>query len=196
MSVLRCLGSGPEVASLGNVLFSEGVPWPSQGRGCSGLWVSPPARFTLPGAHGDSSGGLPGNYSNFLAPSHWVGRQVPLMNWLQGTWIGEEVNGQQVRLLLWSSSDCFYSTETRPAPSLPALHVLYFLSISVRQERTKLARLNSVFNIIMTAVKAVNITQNQREKRRTSPEKCGEKGPTLHFFLPSQEVTATHSFLP
>ena len=35
-----------------------------------GSEVSPPARFTLPGAHGDSSGGLPGNYSNFLAPSH------------------------------------------------------------------------------------------------------------------------------
>ena len=73
-----------------------------------GSEVSPPARFTLPGAHGDSSGGLPGNYSNFLAPSHWVGRQVHLMNWLQGTWIGEEVNGQQVRLLLCSSSDWLF----------------------------------------------------------------------------------------
>ena len=29
-----------------------------------------PMRLTLPGVPGDSSGGLPGNYSNFLAPSH------------------------------------------------------------------------------------------------------------------------------
>ena len=37
----------------------------------------------------------------------------------------------------------------------------------------------SVFNTIMTAVKTVNITQNQRERRRTSLGQCGERRPTL-----------------
>ena len=50
----------------------------------------------------------------------------------------------------------------------------------------------SVFNIIMTAVETVNITQNQREERRTSLGQCGERRPTLHFFLPSQGVIGTH----
>ena len=51
---------------------------------------------------------------------------------------------------------------------------------------------DSVFNIIMTAVETVNITQNQREERRTSLGQCGERRLTLHFFLPSQGVIGTH----
>ena len=103
MSALRCLGPGAEVASLGNVLFSEGVPWPSQGSVLQ--WAeSFPLPFTFPGVPGHSSGGLPSNYSNFPAHSGWIGRWVDLVNWLQGTWIRQGVNGQQVRLLLCSPS--------------------------------------------------------------------------------------------
>ena len=40
----------------------------------------------------------------------------------------------------------------------------------------------SVFNIIMTPVKTINITQNQREKRRTSLGQCGERRPTLPLY--------------
>ena len=48
----------------------------------------------------------------------------------------------------------------------------------------------------MTAVKTVNITQNQREKMRTSMGQRGGRRPALHLFLPSQEIIGTHSFLP
>ena len=37
----------------------------------------------------------------------------------------------------------------------------------------------SVFNLIMTPVKTINMTQNQREERRTSLGQCGERRPTL-----------------
>ena len=92
------------------------------------------------------------------------------------------------------------TVSTQQKPDLPLVFLpctcCIFSAFQWDKKGPRLPKLNSVFNIIMTAVKAVNITQNQREKRRTSPEKCGERGPTLHFFLPSQEVTATHSFLP
>ena len=122
MSALRCLGSGAEVASLGNVLFSEGVPWPSQGSLLP--WAeSFPLLFTFPGVPGHSSGGLPSNYSNFPAHSGWIGRRVDLVNWLQGTWIRQGVNGQQVRLLLWSPSgqpSLLSRDQTCPSSSSPA----------------------------------------------------------------------------
>ena len=89
---------------------------------------------------------------------------------------------------------------TQEKPDLPLVFLpcicCIFSAFQWDKKGPSLQELNSVFNIIMTAIKAVNITQNQREKRRTSLEKCGERAPTLHFFLPSQEVTATHSFLP
>ena len=52
----------------------------------------------------------------------------------------------------------------------------------------------SVFNIIVTAVKTVNITWNQREKRRTSLGQVWGRRPTRHFYLPSQELIGTHLF--
>ena len=47
---------------------------------------------------------LPGNHSNFPSHSGRVGRQVHLVNWFQGTGVGQKVNRQQVRLLLCSPS--------------------------------------------------------------------------------------------
>ena len=80
MSVLRCLELG--WASLVTVLFSE---WGSTAlpevSAEVGLAVFPRARFTFPRGPGDSSGGLLGNYSNFLASTfRLVGRQVHLVN--------------------------------------------------------------------------------------------------------------------
>ena len=84
MSELRRRGPELRWASLGNVLFSEGVPWPSQG-----AVLQQALSLSLPGSpslgHGGPSGGLPGNHSNFPAPSGWVGRQVHPVNWLQGS---------------------------------------------------------------------------------------------------------------
>ena len=81
------------------VLFSE---WGSMALpGVSavvGLLVFSSARFTFPGAPRDFSGGITSNYSNIPAHSGWVGRQVHLVNWFQGTGIDrQKVNGQQVR---------------------------------------------------------------------------------------------------
>ena len=41
-----------------------------------GALVLIPARFTFPGAHGESSGGLPGNNSNLPARAWCIGKQV------------------------------------------------------------------------------------------------------------------------
>ena len=49
-----------------------------------------------------------------------------------------------------------------------------------------------VFSVIVTAVKAVNITQNQSE--RGGP--LWDRRLTLGFFLPSQEVTEIRLLLP
>jgi len=98
-----------------------------------------PTRFTLPLKTPQVS--LPGNYSNSAAGSLLEGRQVHLVSWLQGTWIRQKANGQQVRLLLWSPSSWRPSSaETRPPPRLPALHLECFLNTSVGQERTEPAR--------------------------------------------------------
>ena len=99
-SVLRCLDSGAGQASLGTVLSSEWASLALSGVSVAvGLLVCPPPG-SPPWAPGDPSGGLPGNHSNFPAHSGWVGRQVHLVNWFQGTGVGQKVNRQQVRLLL------------------------------------------------------------------------------------------------
>ena len=104
-SAFRCLGSGAGVGFSGNhALLWVGFPGPPRGQCCGRAPSLSPARFTFPGAPGDTSGGPPCNHSNFPAHSGWVGRQVHLVNWFQGTGIRHKVNGQQVRLLLWSPS--------------------------------------------------------------------------------------------
>ena len=56
--------------SLGNVPSSEWGSMALPGFSAAiGLSVFPPARLTCPEAHGDSSGGLLGNYSSFSAHS-------------------------------------------------------------------------------------------------------------------------------
>ena len=131
-------GLGLRWASLGNrALLWVGFHGPPRGQ-CYGRALS---LFSLLGspswAPEDSSGGLPGNYCNFPAHSGWVGRQVHLVNWFQGTVIGHKVNGQQVRLLLWPPSSRLSSEENRAAPHLSA-QLSCFLSTSVGQERQSL----------------------------------------------------------
>ena len=60
-----------------------------------------------------------------------------------------------------------------PAPGMFSQHLS-----GTRKDRA-CQNQGNVFDIIMTAVKTVNTTQNQRERRRTSLGQCGERRPTL-----------------
>ena len=124
---------------------------------------------------------LPGNYSNFPAWAWREGRQVHLVNWLQGTRIRQKAKGQQVRLLLWShSSRPSLLSRDQTCPSSPSpVSGVFSQHLSGTRKDQACQNQGSVFNIIMTAVKTVNITQTQREKKRTSLGQCGERRPTL-----------------
>ena len=89
---------------------------------------------------------------------------------MQGTRIRQKAKGQQVRLLLWSPSSrpsLLSRDQTCPSSPSPAPGVFSQHISGPRKERA-CQNQGSVFNIIMTAVKTVIITQNQREERRTS----------------------------
>ena len=139
---------------------------------------------------------LPGNYSNSPAQAWREGRQVHLVSWLQGTWIRQKAKGQEVMLLLWSPSSqpsLLSRDQTSPSSPSPASGMFsQHLSGTIKDRACQ--NQGSVFNIIMTAVETVNITQTQREETRTSWDKCWERRPTLHFFLSCQEFTRTHLF--
>ena len=90
----------------------------------------------LPGSpslgHGGSSGGLPGNHSNFPAHSGWVGTQVHLLSWFQGS--GKKSTGSR-----WGCS--FRSTvllsrdQTCPSISSPASDVFSQLLSGTRKDQ-------------------------------------------------------------
>ena len=109
------------------------------------------------------------------------GRQVHLVSWLQGTRIRQKANGQQVTLLLGSPSSrssLLSRDQTCPSSPSPAPGVFSQHLSGTRKDRA-CQNQGNVFDIIMTGVKTVNITQNQRERRRTSLGQCGERRPTL-----------------
>ena len=122
---------------------------------------------------------LPGNHSNSPSRAWWEGRQVHLLNWLQGTWIRWKASGQQVKLLLWSPS----SWPPLLGRDQACAWCVFCQHFSGTRKDRVCKNQGSLFNIIMTALKTVTITQNQREKRRTSLGKLwGEKtDPTLLF---------------
>ena len=100
---------------------------------------------------------------------------------MQGTWIRQKANGQQVRSLLWSpSGQLSLLSREQICPSSPSpASGLFSQHLSETKKNQACQNQGSVFNIIMKAVKTVNITQNQREKRRTSWDKCWERRPAL-----------------
>ena len=110
------------------------------------------------------------------------------VNWLHGTQIRQKANGWQVRLLLWSPSSRLplLSRDQTCASCLLSQH------LSETRKDQACQRQGSAFSIVMTVVKTVNITENQREKMRTSLGQPGGRRPTLHLFLPSQEITGAH----
>ena len=96
----------------------RGFHGPPRGQCCGRLWVSPlPDSPSL--GHGGPSGGLPGNHSNFPAPSGWVGRQVHPVGWLQGTWIRQKANG-----IRWGCCRDLLQVD-RPTQQTPALPLAF-----------------------------------------------------------------------
>ena len=156
----------------------------------TGVVVFPHARLTCPEDHGDSSSGLIGNYSSFSAHSVWVGREVPLANWFQGTGIRQKTNGQQVWLLcdhVPVGRPC--SADTRPAPRLLALGLVYFLNTSVGKQRTEPAGTKAVCSTLSwQLLKELVSERTKGQERRTSLGR--EKLPG------TQEDPGTHSFSP
>ena len=81
-----------------------------------------------------------------------------------------------------------------PSPSSPASGAFSQLLSGTRKDRA-CQNQGSALSMIMTAVETVNITE-PKGKGRTSLGQCGERRPTLHFFLPSQEITGIHLLPP
>ena len=77
-----------------------------------------------------------------------------------------------------SRSSLLSRDQTCPSSPSPAPGVFSQHLSGTRKDRA-CQNQGNVFDIIMTAVKTVNITQNQRERRRTSLGQCGERRPTL-----------------
>ena len=86
--------------------------------------------------------------------------------------------------------------QTCPSPCSPAPRVCFLSCFCETRKDQACQEQGSTSGIVTTAVETVNITQNQREKMRTSMGQRGGRRPTLHRFLPSQEIIGTHSFLP
>ena len=82
-----------------------------------------------------------------------------------------------------------------PLGSQPVCDVFFQYFSGARKDQA-CQNQGGVFSVIVTAVKAVNITQNQRERGGPLWDKCGDRRLTLGFFLPSQEVTEICLLLP
>ena len=152
-----------------------------------------PARFPLPGAPGDSSDGLPGNYSSMS-----MGRRGAGIWWIDcracGSGKKPAGSGEVAAVTSFRSTVLLSRDQTCPSSSSPASGVFSQLLSGTRKDRA-CQNQGGAFNMIMTAIETVNITE-PKGKGRTSVGQCGERRPTLPFFLPSQEVTGTPSFPP
>ena len=139
------------------------------------------------------SGGLPGNHSNFPAHSGWAGRQVHLVNWFQDTGIGQKVNGQQVRLLLWTSSWlCLPKRTELPLVFQPGSLVFSQHSPWDKKDRACQNR----GNVFTSSMSFQTSKKSHRTKVKTGGawllrDNWGERRLTLHFFQRSLEVPGT-----
>ena len=127
---------------------------------------------------------LPGNYSNVPAHSGWVGRQVHLANWFQGTGIGQKVNGQQVRLRLWPPS------RRLSAPKRTELPLVFQPSSAVfsAPQRDKKDRACQNQGTVFTSSMSFQMRENSYgTKVKTGGawllrDNWGERRRSLHFF--------------
>ena len=171
------------------VLFSE---WGSMALpGVSvvvGFVVFLPARFTFPGAPWDSSGGLTSNYSNVPAHLGLIGRQVHLVNWFQGTGIGQKVNGQQARLLLWPPSS---RLSPRKGTELPLVFQPSSPVFSAPQRDKKDRACQNQGSVFTSSMSFQTSKKSHRTKVKTGGawflrDNCWERRWSVHFFLGSQ----------
>ncbi|KAM7234696.1 hypothetical protein CapIbe_013516 [Capra ibex] len=109
-------------------------------------------------------------------------RPAPLCGWVSA-WL-QRVRSPHLCVLVWCSWVCVQVGTALWA--MRAWTLWSEASTSVWPERTKPARTKVVFSIIATGVKAVNITQNQKEKGRTAlGQVWGEEtGPALLSAIP------------
>ena len=181
MSALRRRGPGAEVgfSGLRAPLWGGSMALP-------GAVLRQALSLSLPGSpslgHGGPSGGLPGNHSNFPAPSGWVGRQVHLLKWFQGS--GKKSAGRSwgcgCDLLLVDPPQQRTELPLDFQPSSP-------VSSSSQWNKTDRARQShgGVFNIIMAAAETVHITQNQSKEQDLSGTMWGEEtNPSLLSTVP------------
>ena len=145
--------------------------------------LSTPARFTLPGAPGDTSGRCVYLVINPIFQHEHGGKEGRFTWWVDCRAHG---SGKKPKGSRWGCCcdlipvDRRCSAETRPAPHSPSpVSGVFSQHLSGTRKDRACQNQGSVFNIIMTAVKTVNITQTQREKKRTSLGQCGERRPTL-----------------
>ena len=126
-----------------------------------------------------------------------VGREAGLLGELiAGTWIRKKPmgSGEVAAVTSFRSTVLLSRDQPCPSPSSPASGAFSQLLSGTRKDRA-CRNQGSALSMIMTAVETVNITE-PKGKGRTSLGQCGERSPTLHFFLPSQAVTGTPSFPP
>ena len=103
-------------------------------------------------------------------------------------------SGEVAAVTSFRSTVLLSRDQTCPSSSSPASGVFSQLLSGTRKDRA-CQNQGGAFNMIMTAIETVNITE-PKGKGRTSVGQCGERRPTLPFFLPFQEVTGTPSFPP
>ena len=134
---------------------------------------------------------LPGNDSSMSmgrrgTGSWWIGCRA------HGSGEKPVGSGEVAAVTSFRSTVLLSRDQTCPSSSRPVSGVFSQLLSRMRKDR---ACQNQGGAHIMTAVETVNITE-PKGKGRTSLGQCGERRPTLPFFLLSQEVTGTHLFPP
>ena len=182
MSELRRRGPGAEVGFSGQRALLWGGSMALPGGSAAAGSESLPLPDSPSLGHGGSSGGLPGNHSNFPAPSGWVGRQVHPVNWLQGS-------GKKSAGCSWGCRcDLLPADSPQKRTELPLdFQPSSPVSSSSQRDKTDRARQSQggVFNIIMAAVETVHITQNQSKEQDLPGTMWGEEtNPTLLSTVP------------
>ena len=88
------------------------------------------------------------------------------MNWFQGTGMGQKVNGQQVRLLLWSPSGRLSPPKRTELPLVFQTSSPVFSAPQQDKKHRACQKQGSVFTSSMRFQTSKKITQNQSENRR------------------------------
>ena len=142
-----------------------------------------PSRFTLPGPSGDSSGGLPGSYSNLPGQAWWEeSRFIWAIDYR-----AQKANGQQVRSLLCSPSgrsSLLSRGQTWTSSSSPA-HGVFSLHLSGTRKNRACQNKVVCTTLSWQLWKTVNITQPKGREEDFSGTSVGRGDrPHTSFYHP------------